>query len=271
VMADPLFVDAAGRDLRLRPESPALTMGFKQTDLSQVGLYGDSRWTSLPSQAKHGPIAPLPGPGGFVWDYEHEDVGVAPVHSGRIAPGPADMQHRVQVTDTDAASGKRSLMLVEGKNATRSYFPFLHYAVGADTGPVRASFQLKMPLATPSALYVSFRDYSNAGHKEFQAGPHIQVDAKGVLRSSESANLSVELPRDIWVKLDLTFEAGKGAAKTFMLTVTAPGGAPQVYRDIPYRDSGFRQAGQLYIVSTGPDGGMFLIDDVQVSTGSEAE
>ena len=269
VIADPLFVDVAGRDLRLRPESPALKMGFKQTDVSQVGLYGDSRWTSLPAQTRHGPIAPLPGPGGFVWDYEHEDVGVAPVHSGRIAPGPTEMQHRIQVTDTDAASGKRSLMLVEGKNSTRSYFPFLYYAVGVDTGPVRASFQLKMPSATPSALYVSFRDYNNAGHKEFQAGPHIQVDARGILTSSESADLSVELLRDVWIELDLAFEAGKGTAKTFMLTVTAPGSAPQVFRDIPYRDAGFMQAGQFYIVSTGPDGGAFLIDDVQVSTAPE--
>jgi len=41
VVADPMFVDAAGRDYRLRPESPALKLGFKPIDMSVVGLKDD--------------------------------------------------------------------------------------------------------------------------------------------------------------------------------------------------------------------------------------
>ncbi|MCC6858257.1 MAG: right-handed parallel beta-helix repeat-containing protein [Bryobacterales bacterium] len=37
VVADPLFVNAGNYDFRLRPESPALKMGFKPIDLSRVG------------------------------------------------------------------------------------------------------------------------------------------------------------------------------------------------------------------------------------------
>jgi hypothetical protein len=37
VVADPRFVDLAGRDLRLRPDSPALALGFRPIDLSNVG------------------------------------------------------------------------------------------------------------------------------------------------------------------------------------------------------------------------------------------
>jgi hypothetical protein len=41
VFADPLFVDAGNRDYRVKPESPALKLGFKNFDLQGVGLLPD--------------------------------------------------------------------------------------------------------------------------------------------------------------------------------------------------------------------------------------
>lgn len=40
IVGDPLFVDAAGDDYRLRPESPAFELGFKAIDTSRVGRRG---------------------------------------------------------------------------------------------------------------------------------------------------------------------------------------------------------------------------------------
>jgi parallel beta-helix repeat protein len=40
VVADPLFVDAEQHDYRLRPDSPALKLGFEQIDLSSMGPRG---------------------------------------------------------------------------------------------------------------------------------------------------------------------------------------------------------------------------------------
>ena len=266
VIADPLFVDAAKRDLRLRPDSPALKMGFKQTDLSKVGLYGDRDWTSLPQRVKHAPIVSHPGPVEFEWTYEDEVAGAPPTHSGVMCPGKADLQHRIEVTDADAASGKRCLKFVEGKSEGAGFFPFLRHPIGAVSGPIQASLRLKLPAATPAALYVSFRDYNNKGNKYFQTGPKIQLDTKGILTGPEGSDVTLQLPYDTWITLEMAFAAGREAPKTFDLTVSPPGQTPHVYRNVPFLDPGFRYVSRIYIVSTGPSGGTFLIDDVRVST-----
>ena len=267
ILADPLFVDAAGRDFRLRPDSPARGMGFQETDLSKVGLYGDPGWTSVPRTAKHAPIAPSPGPGPFEWTYEDETAGAPPVHSGQLAAGPAELGHRIEVTDRDAASGRHCLMLAEGRNSERGFFPFLHYPVGIAEGRVRATCRVKLPAATPSAFYLSFRDYDNTGASYFQAGPHIEVAADGTLAAPGEPDLRIALPRDQWIGVELAFSVGEGAPMAFELTLAVPGQPPRTIPAIPFRDAGFRQVGDLYLVSTGPDGGAFLVDDVRLEVG----
>ncbi len=39
--ADPMFVDAVHRNYRVKPDSPELKLGFRNFDLSQVGLLPD--------------------------------------------------------------------------------------------------------------------------------------------------------------------------------------------------------------------------------------
>jgi len=51
--ADPLFVDRGNHDYRLKPESPALALGFQEIDTSEIGLkadfpYKDSRRETVP-------------------------------------------------------------------------------------------------------------------------------------------------------------------------------------------------------------------------------
>ncbi|MBE0534177.1 MAG: right-handed parallel beta-helix repeat-containing protein [Phycisphaerae bacterium] len=41
IVADPMFVDAANRDYRLKPESPALKLGFKPINTAAIGLKAD--------------------------------------------------------------------------------------------------------------------------------------------------------------------------------------------------------------------------------------
>jgi hypothetical protein len=50
VIADPKFVDAARFDFRLKPDSPALKLGFQPIDTSTVGLVGPADWVALPKK-----------------------------------------------------------------------------------------------------------------------------------------------------------------------------------------------------------------------------
>ena len=61
LVADPQFTNAQERDFRLKPESPALKLGFQPLDLGGVGLYGDAAWVGEANHAKCLPI-PLPAP-----------------------------------------------------------------------------------------------------------------------------------------------------------------------------------------------------------------
>jgi hypothetical protein len=47
IIADPLFVDAENYDFHLKPNSPALKIGFKPFDYSKAGVYGNKKWVKL--------------------------------------------------------------------------------------------------------------------------------------------------------------------------------------------------------------------------------
>ena len=48
IVADPLFVDPANDDYRLRPESPAFKLGFKPIPVEKIGPYQSADRASWP-------------------------------------------------------------------------------------------------------------------------------------------------------------------------------------------------------------------------------
>ena len=59
IIADPLFVDAENYDFSLKPNSPALKIGFKPFDYTKAGVYGNNEWVRLASDVEF-PALELP-------------------------------------------------------------------------------------------------------------------------------------------------------------------------------------------------------------------
>ena len=53
-VADPLFADATHDDYRLKPESPALKVGFKPIPVEKIGLYASPDRVTWPVDETHG-------------------------------------------------------------------------------------------------------------------------------------------------------------------------------------------------------------------------
>ena len=50
--SDPQFIDAAKKDFRLKPSSPAFKLGFKQIPIDRIGLYVDDYRKALPAPSR---------------------------------------------------------------------------------------------------------------------------------------------------------------------------------------------------------------------------
>ena len=60
IIADPLFVDPRHGDFTMRPDSPALKLGFKPIDASEIGLTGPAEGRELPKKIDR-PAMKFPG------------------------------------------------------------------------------------------------------------------------------------------------------------------------------------------------------------------
>jgi len=56
IIADPGFADTKNLDFRLKPDSPALKIGFEPFDYTKAGVYGDPAWIAKANEAKYPPL-----------------------------------------------------------------------------------------------------------------------------------------------------------------------------------------------------------------------
>jgi len=259
LLADPKFVAAEEYDFRLRPDSPALKLGFQPIDTSRVGLYGDPAWVEEARRVKHPktvlPAPPAPPPPLEVSDdFEKYEPGAAP---DRAIVSGEEKGASIRVTEEQAASGKRSLKVTDAKGLEPSWQPHFFYQPHIVDGRVRESFDLKLQ---PGALmFTEWRD-----EKSYPAciGPSVAFDASG--RITAGGTVLATVPTDGWIHVEIEAPLGKNAPRNYTLAVVAPGGVRRSFADLPMPGKDFQELHWLGFVSTAAADTAYYVDNLRI-------
>lgn len=257
VLADPLFVDPAKGDFTLKPNSPALKLGFKPFDLRRAGLYGEPEWVQAPRKIKRMPLSFELSPGeaeGVADDFESTAVGQLP-NFAQVSG--EDKGASIRVSDETAAEGKHSLKFTDAPGLEASWQPHMYYNLAMRRGEVKVSFDIRLEKGAKTV--VQWRDWP--GGSDFRNGPTL-LFADGQLLVGDKPVTNVPLGQRVHV--EMLCPVGRVAERTFILTVTAPGAQPVKVEGLPAGDARFRHLTWLGFISEATDTTVFYIDNIKV-------
>lgn len=256
VVADPKFLNPRRFDFRLRPDSPALKLGFQPIDISKAGLTGPPELVKLARSIKRPPTVvprrPQPRPLTLDDGFELSPAGVTAENA--VTWGETS-EARIRVTDETAASGKHSLKFTDAPGLDQTWNPHIWYSPHLLEGIVHCSFDLRVEKG--AIVWVEWRDASDP----YRVGPSLGVDVEGRLVARDKTLLT--LPFGQWVHFEIVCGLGTKTTGTYDVTVTIPGQRPQPYLRLPC-DPTCKQLEWLGFVSDANDHAVFYLDNLKL-------
>lgn len=256
-VADPLFEDADARNFRLKPGSPAASVGFKPFDFTKAGVRGDDAWREeadapLPASTP----APEPPAMSVADDFEEASPGA----SG-YAPDYATLSHGgrpdlVTITEETAASGRRSLKIADAAGLKNGFDPHFYFKPNYKKGLATCSFAIRVE---PGAVfYHEWRD----GSSPYKVGPSVWF-RDGKLTAGGKPVMDVR-PGE-WLRVEVSARIGDDASKpTWNLTVTRPGAQPLRLADLPAAP-GWKSADWVGFSSSATGPTAVFLDDLKLN------
>ncbi len=273
LVADPLFMDAARRDFRLRPGSPALALGIRSIDVSAMGvLREDPAWRKLAETFERGPAMPRPArPGapslnirqnfeGRITDQQRPFPHASPLLTAlRSAPGKpkVSLGDALRLSATRSAEGKQSLLFQDAPGLPARHYPMLAFNPHHRAGTSTVSFAVYLE---PKAVFA--HEWRTSGNP-YRTGPMLQVQNG---RLTGVKGLDVALPTQKWIRFELSAVIGDQTTGRWNLKVTPEGEAPLVFKDLPCRHPDMKSLGWVGFISNADEKTEFYLDDLSILT-----
>jgi hypothetical protein len=277
VVADPLFVDAAKRDFRLKPGSPALALGIKSIDVSAMGvLHDDPAWRKLAETFERGaasvrPPRPEAPPlnlrqafEGRIIDQQRPFPHATPALSVlRSAPGKprVSLGDALRLTPAKAAEGKQSLLFQDAPGLPSHYYPMLSFHPHHQTGTSTVSFALYLE---PKAIFI--HEWRTKGNP-YRTGPVIHVQNG---RLTGVKGLDVALPVQKWIRFELKAIIGDAVTGRWSLKVTPEGEPTKEFKNLPCRHPDMKTLDWVGFISNANEKTEFYLDDLAILTDDPA-
>ncbi len=254
IIADPQFVDPENLDFHLKPDSPAIKLGFKPFDYSQSGVYGDAAWIAKADAAIYPPLEwpPDPPPMTIEDGFEKTAVGAKPAGASVQVENKGDA---IVVSDDVAASGSHSLKIVDAPDLQKAFYPYLVYSPNHGSGTTRCSLDLWIG----SGVSIG-HEWRDASQSPYGVGPSFSIHGTSLQVAGETL---LVLPTGSWVGIEITADWGGG--HNWDLTVTLPGRAPRVFTGLKMARSSFEKLTWLGFISNATDKSVFYLDNLEVT------
>ncbi len=254
VVADPLFVDPDHGDWTLRPESPALKLGFVPFDWKKAGVTGDAAWKQLAAEEfppmKYG-LKPKAPPLVIHDGFEKMPIGGMPTRARTINQKPGS----IGVVADQHSKGEHSLQLTDGPDVLPEFNPHFYYNPNHEHGLSRVAFDVRMEAAY--RLVHEWRDDS----VPYRTGPRLDFE-KGAI--SANGKKLTDLPPNAWVHVEVTAKLGPDSDGTWDCSVTLPGQEAQRFTKLKFDKPDMREMKWLGFSSPGKAVAKCWIDEIEI-------
>jgi hypothetical protein len=256
IIADPLFVDPQHNDFHLKPDSPALKVGFEPFDYTKAGVYGAPAWITKANEVTYPPLEwpPEAPPLAIKDDFEKTAVGQRPQNAEVNVENRGDS---IAVTDETAAGSKHSLKIVDAPGLKNVWDPHLVYSPNHSTGTTRCAFDLRIEQGV--SLNHEWRDWRNS---PYGVGPSFSIVGDAVQTAGKTL---LHLPLSQWIHFEVTAGLSQKSAGTWSLIVTLPGESPKAFQNLKNGSSSFERLTWLGFTSNAIDKAVFYLDNLEIT------